>query len=121
MSESSGAATARIRAVGVDIPAALKAIDARAVGSLPEVLEVRRALDVLPILGTVAPEAHHEPSDAPTDGVESDEERRLRVVRRVLERLARTGKWMPARTEKRSTGRGLGGRTSASPSARCTS
>jgi len=68
---------------------------------------------VLPILGTVqAPEAASEepdPSAAEPNEGETDEERRLRVVRRVLERLSRTGKWMPARTEKRSTGRGLAG------------
>lgn len=39
-----GAATARIRVVGIDIPAAIRAIDARRLWSLPEVIEVRRAI-----------------------------------------------------------------------------
>lgn len=72
------------------------------------------ALDdaVLPIIGAVAPEvaaAEPEVPGAEEAGPETDAERRLRVVRRVLERLANTGKWMPARVERRATARGLGG------------
>lgn len=67
---------------------------------------------VLPILGTVQPDTRREGTGVAVtgaDGNETDEERRLRVVRRVLERLARMGKYLPSRTEKRSTGRGLQG------------
>jgi hypothetical protein len=70
---------------------------------------------VLPILGPtvvsdpVAVEEEDHDAIAEVNADETEEERRLRVVRRVLERLVRTGKWMPARTERRSTGRGLGG------------
>jgi 5-methylcytosine-specific restriction enzyme subunit McrC len=39
-----GAATARLRAIGLDIPAVLHAIDDRAIWSLPEVIAVRREL-----------------------------------------------------------------------------
>jgi 5-methylcytosine-specific restriction enzyme subunit McrC len=39
-----GTATARIRAIGVDIPRVLEAIEQRSIWSLPEVLEVRRIL-----------------------------------------------------------------------------
>ncbi len=39
-----GATTARIRAIGVDIPSALRAIENRTIWTLPEVLEVRRIL-----------------------------------------------------------------------------
>jgi 5-methylcytosine-specific restriction enzyme subunit McrC len=44
-----GATTARIRAIGVDIPAALRAIDDHSIWTLPEVLEIRR------FLGHIAP------------------------------------------------------------------
>ena len=69
---------------------------------------------VLAILGPVAvpdPVADEEEPDAVVEvhADETEEERRLRVVRRVLERLVRNGKWMPARTERRSAGRGLQG------------
>ncbi len=39
-----GTATARIRAIGVDIPRVLEAIEQRSIWSLPEVLEIRRIL-----------------------------------------------------------------------------
>lgn len=39
-----GTATARIRAIGVDIPSVLNAIEQRSMWSLPEILEVRRIL-----------------------------------------------------------------------------
>src|SRR4051794_7636703 len=61
---------------------------------------------VLAILGPVAvpdPVVDEEEPDAlvEVNADETEEERRLRVVRRVLERLVRNGKWMPARTERR--------------------
>lgn len=67
---------------------------------------------VLPILGEVAPEPAPEEEPPATDepsGGETEEERRMRIVRRVLERLSNTGKWMPARTERRGAARGLPG------------
>ena len=39
-----GTATARIQAIGLDVPAALTAIDARSIWSLAEILEIRRLL-----------------------------------------------------------------------------
>ena len=68
--------------------------------------------DALPIIGTV-----HQPdlgedgvSDAaPVEGDETEEEARLRVVRRVLERLSTMGKFWPAGSERRATARGLAG------------
>ena len=39
-----GTATAQIQAIGLDIPAALRALDARSIWSLPEILEIRRVL-----------------------------------------------------------------------------
>jgi 5-methylcytosine-specific restriction enzyme subunit McrC len=39
-----GATTARISAIGVHIPATLRAIDNHTIGTLPEVLEVQRVL-----------------------------------------------------------------------------
>ena len=42
-----GTATARIRAIGVDIPAVLEAIAQRSIRALPEVLEVRRILGLV--------------------------------------------------------------------------
>lgn len=66
----------------------------------------------LPILGIVyQPDlAEDGPSDvAPVEGDETEEEARLRVVRRVLERLSMMGKYWPARSEKRATARGLAG------------
>jgi hypothetical protein len=67
--------------------------------------------EVLPLLGSVhAPVSDREADrhEARQDD-ESDEERRLRIVRRILERLSGMGKYWPARTEKRATARGLEG------------
>jgi hypothetical protein len=66
---------------------------------------------VLPIIGAVAPEASADEPQPPAEDavVETDGERRMRVVRRVLERMSNTGKWMPARIERRAAARGLGG------------
>lgn len=68
--------------------------------------------DALPILGTVhQPDPGEDsPSDgAPVEGDETEQEARLRVVRRVLERLSTMGKFWPAGSEKRATARGLAG------------
>lgn len=69
--------------------------------------------EVLPVLGTVrAPRAKAKAAAAsrevPPEG-ESDQERRSRVVRRILEKLDKMGRYWPARTEKRSTARGFDG------------
>ena len=69
--------------------------------------------EVLPALGSVhvvaaEPSEVTGPHEGPT-GEETDQERRLRVVRRILEKLSAMGKFWPARTEKRSTARGLAG------------
>jgi len=67
---------------------------------------------VLPIIGAVIADARTDEPGSPADegaGAETEQERRLRIVRRVLERLANTGKWMPARIERRAAARGLGG------------
>jgi hypothetical protein len=69
--------------------------------------------EVLPALGSVhvaaaEPEGATALHEGPV-GEETDEERRLRVVRRILEKLSTMGKFWPARTEKRSTARGLAG------------
>ena len=65
---------------------------------------------LLPILGTLREERPRFPTEAtgPADD-ETEEDRRLRIVRRILERLNTMGKWYPARTEKRATARGLKG------------
>lgn len=42
-------------------------------------------------------------------GEETDQERRQRVVQRVLEKLSTAGKFWPARIEKRSAARGFSG------------
>jgi hypothetical protein len=69
--------------------------------------------EVLPVLGTVrAPrtkaKAAAAPREVPAED-ESDPERRSRVVRRILEKLNKMGRYWPARTEKRSTARGFDG------------
>jgi hypothetical protein len=67
--------------------------------------------DVLPALGTVRPAADdgdYAGANIQT-GDETPREQRLRVVRRVLEKLSTMGKFWPARTEKRSAARGLEG------------
>jgi hypothetical protein len=64
--------------------------------------------ELLPVLGTVRPSAEDDPTlPAGAAKEETGQERRLRVVRRVLEKLSTMSKFWPARTEKRSTGRGL--------------
>ncbi len=67
--------------------------------------------EVLPLLGSVhAPVSDREADrHEATPGDESDEERRLRIVRRILERMSGMGKYWPARSEKRATARGLAG------------
>jgi len=69
--------------------------------------------DVLPALGSVdVVFAGPEEATAPAQGLvdeETDEERRWRVLRRVLEKLSGMGKYWPSRTEKRSAARGFGG------------
>ncbi len=67
--------------------------------------------EVLPLLGSIhAPVSDREEDEhEATPGDERDDERRLRVVRRILERLSGMGKYWPARTEKRATARGLAG------------
>lgn len=68
--------------------------------------------EVLPALGAVRAPADDEADVAPHEGSmgeEADRERRLRIVRRILEKLSTMGKFWPARTEKRSTARGLAG------------
>jgi hypothetical protein len=69
--------------------------------------------EMLPALGSVhsvplEPEAVAAPQEGP-ESEETDQERRLRIVRRILEKLSTMGKFWPARTEKRSTARGLAG------------
>ncbi len=68
--------------------------------------------EVLPALGTVhasSARSDHALSEAITPGGAGEPERRQRVVRRILEKLAAMGKYWPARTEKRSTARGFDG------------
>jgi hypothetical protein len=65
---------------------------------------------VLPLLGSVhlaSSEGVDQVAEALED--ETDEQRRLRIVCRILERLSGMGKYWPARTEKRATARGLAG------------
>lgn len=68
--------------------------------------------EVLPALGAVRSPADDEDDADPHEGSAGEEvdlERRLRIVRRILEKLSNMGKFWPARTEKRSTARGLAG------------
>ena len=68
--------------------------------------------DVLPALGAVRPTADDEAQPTMVDGPAGEgtgRERRLRIVRRILEKLSTMGKFWPARTQKRSTARGLEG------------
>jgi hypothetical protein len=68
--------------------------------------------EVLPVLGNVRAAVVDSPDEldyeAPPAG-ETDQGRRERVVRRVLEKMATMGKYWPARAEKRSTARGFDG------------
>jgi hypothetical protein len=68
--------------------------------------------EVLPVLGNVRAPLVDSPDavgyEAPPAG-ETDQGRRERVVRRVLEKMATMGKYWPARAEKRSTARGFDG------------
>ncbi len=69
--------------------------------------------DLLAALGRVdaipdKPEAMNLSEDS-RDSEEADQERRQRVVRRVLEKLSTAGKFWPARIEKRSAARGFSG------------
>lgn len=69
--------------------------------------------DLLPVIGSVTARPGVEeplPIGAETDeAAESERERRLRIIRRILDKLTVMGKYWPARTEKRSTARGLAG------------
>jgi hypothetical protein len=67
---------------------------------------------LLPVVGGL--QAPPPPPDLPlaeeeSESDETDQDRRLRIVRRILEKLSTMGKFWPARTERRSTARGLAG------------
>ncbi len=69
---------------------------------------------LLPILGGLqapptAPDMLPSFADEDPESDETDQDRRLRIVRRILEKLSTMGKYWPARTERRSTARGLAG------------
>lgn len=69
--------------------------------------------DLLPALGFVAVVSETPDGLAVIEddgaGEETEQERRQRVVQRVLEKLSTAGKFWPSRIEKRSAARGFGG------------